>query len=365
MNQYLKPIQNPVSTRQEVRTSVSIVGSGLTYTLCDRTDLIDYQSNYFSSFNLPYNASALPTGSTFSLLKPELQQLNVDKIIITPLPSGYYNQIIDGRTITLSTPQISGTGLSAKTIVSSTYTTLDKTQTSELLGTNIAFLFCDEINTPYTGTTLNGAYMHSATTWNPLTSFVDRPPAVSYIELSQNDIFTDKRSYSGVNLAVNVPQGYPSVTNQGYNYDIPVGFVALDKGWIVYTHPKIVNNIPFNLGYNTGNTLNTGPTSATTDIYFLDNTNSAIAFEDINIQYKTSYIALVLPGEFFISTNPSWDTAKNYLEQINSTNGYDAVSISEIGMFNSKEEMIAVAKLDRPLSKNYGDLVTITLDINI
>jgi hypothetical protein len=364
MNQYLKPIESPVSTRQEVRSSVSINGSGLTYTLCDRTDLISYESNYFSSFNLPVNSGMLPTGSTFSLVKPELQQLNVNKIVISPIPSEYYNQIIDGRTVTLSTPQISGaTGMSAKTIVSSTYTTLDKTQSSELLGSNIAFLFCDEINLPYTGKTLNGSYTHSATTWNPITSFVDRPAAVSYTELSPSDVFTDNRAYSGVNLAVSVPEGYPSITNQGYNYDIPVGFVALDKGWIVYTHPLIVNNIPFSQGFHLDGSNNTGPSSATTDIYFA--TNSTVAFEDINIQYKTSYIALVLPGEFYISTNPSWDTAKNYLEQINSTNGYDPVSISEIGMFNGKEEMIALAKLDRPLSKNYGDLVTITLDINI
>ena len=71
------------------------------------------------------------------------------------------------------------------------------------------------------------------------------------------------------------------------------------------------------------------------------------------------------PGEFYISTNPTWDVAKNYLEQQNETNGFDAVAISEIAMFNAKDEMIAIAKLDQPLEKNYSDLVTFTLDINI
>ncbi len=367
MNQYFKPIESPVSTRQEIRTNVTLNGSGLTYTLCDRTDTTSVEANYFASFNLPYTSSVFPTGSTLSLIKPELQQLNVDNIVICPIPNGYYNELIDGRSITLTTPQISGaTGISAKTIVSSTYTTLDKFEGSELLGSNVAFLFCDAINLPYTGTTNHGTINKSTvTTWNPSSSFVNRPSAVSHLEVESNDVNTDKRPWSGVSLAVDISQSYPTQTNQGYNYDIPVGFAALDKGWFVFTHPSIVNNIPFTKGQKIDGSSNAGPTSATTNVYFSSTTISNANFEDMDIQYKTSYIALVVPGEFFISTNPSWDIAKNYIEQVNETFGYDAVSISEIGMYNSKNEMIAVAKLDRPLEKNYGDLVTFTLDINI
>jgi len=76
-------------------------------------------------------------------------------------------------------------------------------------------------------------------------------------------------------------------------------------------------------------------------------------------------VALIFPGDFFWSTNPTWDTAKNYQEQQNGTFGYDAVSISEIGLFNSKKELISIAKLDRPLVKQYNDLVTFNLDINV
>ena len=45
--------------------------------------------------------------------------------------------------------------------------------------------------------------------------------------------------------------------------------------------------------------------------------------------------------------------------------GYDPVSISEIGLYNAKGEIIAISKLDRPLVKQYNDLVTFSLDINI
>jgi len=367
MNIYFKPIERPVSTRQEIRSSVILNGSGLTYTLCDRTNYTEYESNYFSSFNLPYIYDAFKSGSTLSLVKPELQQLNVNRIVICPIPKEKYNEIVDGRSITFTVPQISGTtSVSAKTIVSSTYTSLDKKEDSQLLGSNISFLFCDEINTPFTGTTINGTKNHSENlTWNPTTSFVDRPAAVSYLELKATDINTDSRTFSGVKLAVPVTEQYPTNTNQGYNYDIPVGFAALDKGWFVFTHPSIVDNIPFKFATKLDGTPNIGPTSATTDVYFTGTTKSTVSFEDLDVQYKTTYIALVVPGEFYISTNPTWDVAKNYLEQVNDTNGYDSVSVSEIAMFNAKSEMIAIAKLDQPLEKNYGDLVTFTLDINI
>jgi len=367
MNQYFKPIEKPVSTRQEIRNSVILNGSGLTYTLCDRTNVTDYESNYFSSFNLPYSYDAFVSGSTLSKVKPELQQLNVDRIVICPIPKEDYNEIVDGRSITFTVPQISGTtSVSAKTIVSSTYTSLDKKEDNELLGSNVAFLFCDEINLPFTGTTIGGTKSHASnTTWNPSTSFVNRPAAVSYLELNPTDINTDARPFTGVSLSVPVTEQYPTSTNQGYNYDIPVGFAALDKGWFIFTHPSIVNNIPFEFATKLDGTPNTGSTSATTDVYFTSTTESSVSFEDLDVQYKTTYIALVIPGEFYISTNPTWDVAKNYLEQVNDTNGFDAVSISEIAMFNAKKEMVAIAKLDVPLEKNYGDLVTFTLDINI
>lgn len=365
MNTFIKPVERPVNTRQETQTSVVINDSDLTYTLCDRTDLNSKLSNYFVSFNLPYNSTALPSGSTLATLKPELYQLNVDKIVVMPVDKSQYNEILDGRSITLTVPQ-SGSSVSAKTIVSSTYTSLDKKESSELLGSNVSFLFCDEINKPFSGNTSSGGMSHSAnTTWNPSTSFIDRPPAVSYLDLESTDINTDQRPFSSVNLAVSITEAFPTNTNQGYNYDIPVGFASLDKGWFVLTHPEIVNAIPFNDGIKSDATPNTGSTSATTDIYFTDNAVSQATFVDINVEFKTSIIALVFPTEFFFTTNQSWDREKNYQEQQNGTFGYDAVSISEIALYNGRGEILAISKLDRPLVKQYNDLVTFTLDINI
>jgi len=369
-NEYFKAVETPVSTRQEVHTLKTVNGSGLTFTLCDRTDTASKEANYFASFNLPHEAGQMVSGGTLARVKPELFQLNVDNIIISNIPKESYNDIIDGRSVTFNVPQYSGATsagtISAKTIVSTTYTASLKKQENELLGTNVAFLFSDEINTPFSGTTQKQTFTKSGrTTWNPGPSYINRPAAVSYNELETEDINSDARPFSDVDLAVPVTESFPTLTNQGYNYDVPVGFVALDKGWLVLTHPSVVDNLPWDLGQELyTNAANPGG-SITTDIYFSGDTTSSVQFVDIRIDFKTSVVALVFPKEFFFTTNPSWDLEKNYQEQQNGTFGYDAVAISEVGLFNQSEELIAIAKLDRPLEKQYNDLITFTLDINV
>ena len=362
-NNIFKPVTSTISTRQEKSTFKTLDGSDLVYTFCDRTDGTSKESNYFVSFNLPFEYNSLKSGSTLSLSHPELFQLNVDRIVIAPIPKSYYSELVDGRSLTLSVPQYSGTtSMSAKTIVSSTYSTLSKTENSVLLGNNISFLFSDEINLPYTGKTGGGANSSSAhSTWNP-TTYTDRPAATSYTDLQSIDINTDKRP--SANFAVPVSSSYPTNTNQGYNYDIPLGFVCLDRGFIVYTHPKIVNNFPWALGQEQyTNSINTS--SGQTNIYFSSSTVSSAEFLDISINFKTTVVCLALPQEFYFTNNPSWNLAYNLAELSNQTYGYQSVYVTEIGLYNTKSELVAVAKLSEPLEKTYTNIINFTLDIDV
>ncbi len=364
MAEYLKPVEAIISTKQERLTSKTINSTGLTYTICDRTNLSDKRANYFISFNLPHQSDELETDSEISLKEPHLQQLNVDKIIMIDIPSINYNEIIDGRSITLKIPQV-GTSMSAKTVVSSTYQALRKKEDNGYLGNNIAFLFSDDLNLPYTGLTNGQIVDHSGnTTWN--TSFFgDRPAAVAYTQLSTNpltlDINSDTRSG---NYAVNVGSGYPGPLDLGYNYDVPVGIVALDKGFVLITHPDIVNNFP----WTSGQTLSDGlvnVSSGTTDIYFSSTTLSTMSFSEIDVEFKNAVVCLALPKEFYFTNNPTWDQDKNYSEQLNNTHGYDSVYVTEVGLYNKKKELIAIAKFDRPIEKTYTNVLNFNLDINV
>lgn len=364
---FFKPVTSTISTKQESSTFQTLNGSALTYSLCDRTSTSNKMANYFMSFNLPVQYSSLASGSTLAQTHPELFQLNVDKVVICPIPREYYNEFIDGRSVTLTVPQFSGaSAMSAKTVVSSTYSTLQKKDNDILLGNNIAFLFCDSLNLPYTGKTNNGTVSHSAnTTWN-VTPYTSRPAAVPYTDLGAIDINTDQRPYTGVSYAYTVPATFPTNTNQGYNYDIPVGFVCLDKGFIVYTHPSIVNNIPWTYGQTEiTNNSNAGASSGTTGIYFSGTAYSQGTFYDINVSFKTSVICIGLPGEFYFTNNPSWDLNKNAQEMNNNTNNFDSVYMTEVGLYNKNNELIAIAKLSEPVEKTYVNLLTFNLDIDV
>jgi hypothetical protein len=360
--QIYKPVTSTISTRQETSALKVIPASGLTYSLCDRDSLTEKNTNYFVSFNLPVSYSALASGSTLALSNPETFQVNVDKVVVTPIPREYYSEIIDGRSITFTVPQVAGMSMSSKTIVSSTYTTLQKKQTNAFLGNNLAFLFCDEINLPYTGTTGGGNSHSGNTTWNT-PAYSNRPAAVPYsILIPSSDVNTDKRPFSAQNQAITVTSTYPTNTNQGYNYDIPVGIACLDKGFMILTHPKIVNNIPWDQGFEEI-TNNANSLSGTSNIYF--NTNSSINFVDININYITAVVCIALPTEFFFTNNPSWDIAKNAQEFNNNTNNYDPLYITEIGLYNIKNELIAIAKTSEPVQKNYTDIINFSLEIDV
>lgn len=387
-------IRKEVATWTKLNDYERVTGSehpALAYTLADRSNVNSKYSHYFSTFNIPHKRSnsIFYSGDTIAKNNPEMFQLNVDKIVVIPISENYYSEYIDGRSIKLQVPQWGDT---YKTIVSSFYS--DKTKTTKFADSpiqyfgphNVAFLFSDDINKPYTGTTEGGTVDRSlVSSWDPTTNFRERPSAVAYTQEVQNSDFnSDQRLWSSVKLAVPVNQAYPNDTNidvtSGYNYDIPVGFVCLDKGYIVLTHPEIVDNIPWTSGSTTygggyaggigiaGENIITGDnlSGGTSKIAFTSSTcTSILEYEDISIRYMTSIVCIAMPGEFFISKNPTWPLSKNLAEVSNNTTNFDSIFVTQIGLYNIYDQLIAVAKLDRPVEKTYDGLITFNLEIDI
>ena len=381
---YTKAVASTLTVQTEERDVKDVFGGDLKFTLCDRDLISNNKGSYFVSFNLPTQTSDLDTGSTLSKFYPELQQMNVDRIIISPIPPASYSEFIDGRTITSRVPQHGGLNqgaMSAVTLYSSTYTS-DKiliSETSPLLGNNVAFLFSDDINRPYTGLTINeiGVTTSNAanTSWNPNpTNFTKRPSAVQYLEVKRYldtfNVATDTRA--NINYSVNVGSSYPD-NRPGYNYDIPCGFIVLDKGYMVLTHSAITSNFPWNSGFtNAGAYVDDLQISGKTNIFFTGVTTNAdpaaeLIFEDINTSFKTTAVCLALPKEFYISNNPTWnrEQAIAAMDAQNPIISFDPVFISEVGMYNALGELVSVAKLSEPYRKSYTSVFNFTIDIEM
>ena len=74
-----------------------------------------------------------------------------------------------------------------------------------------------------------------------------------------------------------------------------------------------------------------------------------------------------MPNEFWISNNSTWDR-NSALNNINSQTGIitlDPVYVTEVGLYNRMNELIAVAKLSEYTEKNYINLVTFNIDIDM
>lgn len=122
---YTKAVSSLMTIQSETNTAKSLQNSSVVYTLCDRDNTSDKKGHYFVSFGLPTSTDILNTGTTISLYFPELQQLNVDQIIIMPIPASSYSEYVDGRSITWKVPQHGGgsqTTMSSITLYSSNYT---------------------------------------------------------------------------------------------------------------------------------------------------------------------------------------------------------------------------------------------------
>lgn len=458
---YTKEVSSTITEENETTTSTVLSGNSLAFSLCNRTNVSNNLGNYFVSFNLPAVATKFPTGSTISLLHPELQQLNTNKIIVAQIPSSGYSEYIDGRSIELSIPIATTAGTTYYKIYSSTYSSdkaLKYGESSPLIGDNVAFLFSDNINRPYSGLTVNeiGQFVsHSAiTTWNPTSSYIDRPAAVSYLEVQGDYLSINSDRRYKLNLSTKVPAGHPAhvgvsadfpetdffptlglyvlsghgfrtgdtitidkdditinpshdgvctiidilynyavpgylpagtydvlVTDKSFagssflesgavfkgmgaycNYDVPVGFVLLDKGMVVLTHKKIVDKLSWSAGTTATGTAytDTGNDNDKKRIYFTGS-NIYMNYVDLKSSFRTSVVCMALNGEFYNSNNPTWDRG----QALATYAATQPVQITETGLYNSFGELIAVSKFSEPLQKAQDDIIVLNVQLNM
>lgn len=455
-----KAVNSVTSIEYERSKSVAISGRPLTASKCvrDNADTIyidaGNRGNYFSSFNLPTSDTQITTGSSICLLNPELYQFNTDRFVLIKFQKSGFTEFIDARSVELmftytdSVPNIFQVNL-----YSSTYSGNEANKYGEsnpMLGSNIAYLFSDDFNRPYSGSTVNelGEVVSRSgiTSWNPTGQYKDRPSAVSFKEVQSNVncINSDRRKYAYYSNPLK--PGYPSfigdaimfssVQNSGgfmqfstesthsfnvgddifvefnsdpqfyntggtissltsnsittdivwnasvagqtggiykgqegvyYNYDIPLGFVCLDSGFIILTHKTLVDGfvfavpgIPGDGFYEDGTQVGGFFNLPLKNIYFTGGSMS-LSFTTLNKEYEKSISCTALLGEFYISNNVTWnrEVAQNPIAEP------PAVQITEAGFYNAFGELIAMSKFSEPVQKTQGDILSFDFNISI
>jgi len=116
-------------------------------------------------------------------------------------------------------------------------------------------------------------------------------------------------------------------TNLNLTADTIVGIAYLDKGILVITNPTIVNS-------------------------FSAVTATTVSFSSVSTVVQQNITCLANRGEFGTSTNPTFTIS-------------DSPRITEVGLYDAANNLIAVAKTDRQLVKKINDFFALSINLTI
>ena len=354
-------------------------------------------SNLFSSFKLPYISGLSGATWPFQGAAAPFSALNQYQVLVIQIAKDTYGELIDGRTINLVIPtgQTDGTTTSIPSgiTITSSYIGAGVQPTlpydnsvyaahfghpqyggvnftpGESPGTNIAFLFCDNIKPPQSP----GAGQTTWTAGTPISDWAyDAGTTPSQAPAGYNggnpDYYQLDQSWS---LAT--PKALASVVE-----DTPVGIAYLDKGFCVITDQRLIDTLllsgmtSYIFSGDTGNYGNTGSIfgftgnkSNVTEGAYTASTSARCEFYSFEKEWLLQVNAVASQNEFFTTENfsaaPTGDGGAGgsavqgqqgvyCLDCQANTQNYSAF-ITEVGLYDSMENLIAIAKPDRPVEK--------------
>lgn len=289
----------------------TITGASISQNVVNRDDLTtDPLVNLYYSFGLPlnYNDDTRYTGVTYTnggFSDTALSAFSTSKILVLAINNANYGECIDGKTVKIELPTSAGTYTIYSTFqgAANNLVTMDTMLSDSALQTN---QYGNNIAVLVSDDimTPNGG--------NPSLSWATGYNTEKPFSLNR------KQTYN-----------FQTNSNMGVTADTLVGIVYLDKGFVVITNPTIVNNYTSSMA------------SATT-----------ISFNSVSTNVYQSVTCIADRGEFGSTTNPTFDVG-------------DIPRISEVGLFDENNNLIAVAKTDRHINKNVNEFLALGIKITL
>ncbi len=289
----------------------TVSGASITQNVVNRDDVTtDSLVNLYYSFGLPlnYNDDTRYTGVTYTnggFSDTALSAFSTSKILVMAINNANYGECIDGKTIKIDLPTSSMTFTIYSTFQggANTLATMDTMLSDSALQTN---QYGNNIAILVSDNiaTPNGG--------DPLLSWATGYNTEKPFSLNR------KQTYN-----------FQTNSNIGVTADTLVGIAYLDKGIVVITNPAIVNNFT--------------PTMASA---------TTISFNSVSTNVYQSVTCIADRGEFGSTTNPTFDVG-------------DVPRISEVGLFDENNNLIAVAKTDRHITKNVNEFLALGIKITL
>jgi hypothetical protein len=301
---------NGVNTDVLANGQVTVSAASLTFNTINRANYnTDSLVNLFYTFGLPITTAndTLYTATTFTnggYADTALSGIARTNILAIAIANSTYGESLDGKQIMLTLPTSAGTF----TIYS----------TFQNKGANLRV---EDVNYRET---------------SPVTANIDSNIAMLFCDTIATPNQDPSLSWAtGFGLpkpfSLNQKQLYNLQTNSNISAtaDTVVGVAYLDKGFLVITHPTIVS------------AYTASATTATT-----------VTFDSVSTNVYQNITCIANRGEFGGSTNPTFSSG-------------DVARITEIGLYDSIGNLIAIAKTDRQVPKNINEFVAFGIKINL
>jgi len=304
------------------RRDIAIAGQDLEYFIIDRNNNTDNKNHLFTTLGIPVTDEQ-KTKFAKNYGNTALRLVDQDKVLIFNIQKHRYLQHIDGKTVKFTIPFSGGTN--GEITLHGTY--FKKSNDNDInyddlysdpnfftedfayknteyapFDTNTTFLFSDDISQPISGGTWKGKIYNE--TDKSLANFSSPSGGTSCEGLTPNG------DENGV-------------------VDTAIGMIHGNKGFVAIFHPDIVSEYE---------SLGTGGTS-----------QDSISFNATTIKSEFMQVANILPTEniFNTSSNPTFDPDNNPF-----------VYITEVGVYNEDNELMAYGKFTRPIIKGNDPIYT-------
>jgi len=331
-----------------------VTGSALKFTVAQRNPNNGRPfSNLYSSFGLPA-ANFEVNGWDLEWGANALQDIDdATNVVVIEIPKNTYGELIDGRTIKLTLPHVTGgtfdcyssyylpwdassdPSVEAERFGHPSVLNQNLTPAVDTPSTNVSFLFADGFGRPVTNPTTS--WSDGYTTTSPPAGY---PDSTTYFSFAQ-----DKQ--------------VATATDAGSGVDRPIGVCYLDKGFIVLTSSAVTQNINWSastaatcIPAGTGCTGTTYVYSAITQASF-SSSDAQVTFYSFEKQWVLDVLCTASGNEFYLTKNPTAAPLNPII-----TNGeYDLGSVNKpvyitaIGLYDDNGDMLAIAKPDRPIEK--------------
>jgi hypothetical protein len=97
---------------------------------------------------------------------------------------------------------------------------------------------------------------------------------------------------------------------------------------------------------------------------FINNSNTAMTFQNETIINSTIFFCRAAASDFNYSTNPSYTDANGKIVVVKSTADQPFSYITTVGLYSNAGDLLAVAKLSRPIEKNPNNELTIRVRLD-